>query len=280
MKFLPSWILLAMLAGACGGLSSQTEFLAGRRALLRGEPENALSYFDRVAQSDPAFVSDSVSPPKNIWTYVGRSHYNSGRYDAARAAFEKALAQRSDDHVARMYLALTLLRPAASTPAPANAFQLQEVTFALREGVEPKRVAALARSRGITFDLTKETESQLRTAGADHFLLGELRSLRAESAKGKVNDARRAQGAKELSAALAGLSEWLNGTIAYSPQGKFWDPTQEIRKQLQLTISQAGSPATLEAAMANAEWLGYRLEEESDRARRDETAERNRQLRR
>jgi tetratricopeptide (TPR) repeat protein len=279
MKILRSLIAWTVLAGGCAGLNSQTDFLTGRRALLRGEPENALAYFDRVAQSNPAFVSDSVAPPKSIWTYVGRSHYNSGRYDAAQSAFEKALAQRSDDHVARMYLGLTLLRPSASV-TPANAFQLQEVTFALREGVEPKRVAALARSRGIAFDLTKETESQLRTVGADNFLLGELRNLRAESAKGRANETRRAQGAKELSAALSGLAEWLNSTIAYSPQGKFWDPTQEIRKQLQLTIKQAAASGDWDAAMANAEWLAYRLEEESDRARRDESAERDRQLRR
>lgn len=278
MKILRCLIAWMLLATGCAGLNSQTEFLAGRRALLRGEPENALTYFDQVARSNPAFVPDSVAPPKSIWTYVGRSHYNSGRYDAARAAFERSLTYRSDDHVARMYLALTLLRPTAS-PAPANAFQLQEVTFALREGVEPKRVAALARSRGIAFDLTKETESQLRTAGADNFLLGELRSLRAETIKGRANETRRAQGAKELNAALTGLAEWLNNMIAYSPQGKFWDPTQEIRKQLQLAIKQAGTGGDWDSAMANAEWIGYRLEEESDRARRDETTERDRQLR-
>jgi tetratricopeptide (TPR) repeat protein len=278
MKILRSLVAWTLLAGGCAGLNSQTDFLAGRRALLRGEPENALGYFDQVAQREPAFVSASVSPPKSIWTYVGRAHYNSGRYDAARSAFEKALSHRSDDHVARLYLGLTLLRPAASPP-PANAFQLQEVTFALREGVEPKRVATLARSRGIAFDVTKETESQLRNAGADNFLLGELRGLGAET-KGKSNEARRAQGAKELGAALAGLADWLNGTIYYSPQGKFWDPTEELRKQIQLTMKQAAAPADWDAAMANAEWLGYRLEEESDRARRDETEERNRQLRR
>lgn len=278
MKSLRSLVTSVLFIAACASLNSQTDFLAGRRALLRGEPENALGYFDRVAQSDPAFVSDSVSPPKSIWTYVGRAHYNSGRYDAARSAFEKALSHHRDDHVARLYLGLTLLRPAAPT-APANAFRLQEVTFALREGVEPKRVAALARERGVSFDLTKETESQLRTAGADNFLVSELQSLRA-GAKSKSNDARRAQGAKELGAALSGLSEWLNDTIAYAPQGKFWDPSQEIRKQIQLTMKQVAAPAEWDAAMGNAEWLGYRLEEESDRARRDERAERERQLRR
>ena len=134
----------ALFTGGCASLDSQTDFLAGRRALLRGEPENALSFFDRVAQREPSFVSDAVSPPKSIWTYVGRAHYNSGRYEAARSAFEKALAQRNDDHIARLYLGLILLRPVPAPP-PANAFQLQEVTFALREGVEPKRVATLAR---------------------------------------------------------------------------------------------------------------------------------------
>ena len=277
-KFLRLLFSLTLLAIGCAGLNSQTDFLAGRRALLRGEPENALSFFDRVAQSEPAFVPDSVSPPKNIWTYVGRAHYNSGRYDAARAAFEKALGQRKDDHVARLYLGLTLLRPTAAA-APANAFQLQEVTFALREGVEPKRVASLARSRGIAFDLTRETEAQLRTAGADNFLLSELRSLRAET-RGKSDDARRARGAKEVSAALSDLSAWLNDTINYAPQGKFWDPTGEIRKQIQLAQKQIAVPTEWDAAMANAEWVGFQLEEESDRAREDERRERDRQLRR
>ncbi len=171
-----------LLLPACAALQSQSDFLAGRRALMRGEPDNALSYFERVAQSDPAYVSESVSPRKSIWTYVGRAHYNAGRYDAARSAFEKALAHRSDDYVAKLYLGLTLVRPSPAPP-PSNAFNLQEVTFALREGVEPKRVAALARGRGVAFDVTKETESQLRSAGADTFLLNELRSLRADSAK-------------------------------------------------------------------------------------------------
>ena len=282
MKLL-QWICAVALLGlpACAVLQSQGDFLAGRRALMRGEPDNALSYFERVAQSDPTYAPDSVSPRKSIWTYVGRAQYNSGRYDAARSAFEKALAQRSDDYVARLYLGLTLVRP-SPPPPPSNAFNLQEVTFALREGVEPKRVAALARGRGVAFDVTKETESQLRIAGADTFLLNELRSLRADSGRqAKPGETRRAQGAKELSAALSGLSEWLDYTVRNTTQGKFWDPTQEIRKQLQASAKQvAGQPLDWEPVIANLEWVGYRLEEESDRARRDESAERDRLLKR
>jgi tetratricopeptide (TPR) repeat protein len=266
---------------ACASFELQTDFLTGRRALLRGEPDNALSYFDRVARSNATFVSDSVSPRKSIWTYVGRAQYNSGRYTEARSAFEKALSHLNDDHVARLYLGLTLLRPSASR-APTNAFNLQEVTYALREGVEPKRVATLARERGVVFDLTKETESQLQKAGADASLLNELKNIRSENAKqNKVSENQRTQASKELTVALNGLREWLDYTVAYTTQGRFWDPGQEIRNQIQLCLKQlAARPTNWDALISNAEWLGYTVEEENDKARRDEFLERQREQRR
>jgi len=252
------------IPGVTKRISQRQTRIAARRT------GDALFYFDQVARTNPAFVATSVSPEKSIWTYVGRAHYNSGRYDAARSAFEKALSQRKDDYVARIYLGLTLLRPAA----PANAFSLQEVNFALREGVEPKRVATLVRGRGLAFDVTEETESQLRTAGADNFLLAELRSLRTETPRqAKSGDSRRTQGAKELTAGLSGLLEWLNYTVSYTPQGKFWDPSQEIRKQIEVSLKQtAAAPADWDTVIANVEWIGFKLE--------DESAERDRMLKR
>ena len=266
---------------ACGSLESQTDFLTGRRALLRGEPDNALSYFERVARSNSTFVSDSISPRKSIWTYVGRAQYNSGRYTEARSAFEKAVSHLSEDYVARLYLGLTLLRPSAPR-APTNAFNLQEVTYALREGVEPKRVATLARERGVVFDLTKETESQLQNAGADAFLLNELKNIRSERTKdAKASESQRNQASKELTAALNGLREWLDYTVAYTTQGRFWDPAPEIRNQIQLCLKQlAARPNNWDALISNAEWVGYQIEEENDRARRDEFLERQREHRR
>jgi tetratricopeptide (TPR) repeat protein len=269
------------LAGSCATVGLQSEFLAGRQALLKGEPDNALQYFDRVARGDPSFVSDSTSPRRSIWTYVGRARYNSGRYSEAKTAFERALTYLADDNIARLYLGLTLLPPATS-PASTNAFTLQEVTYALREGVEPRRVAALARERGVAFDLTKETESQLRGTGADTYLVNELRNLRALSLKQyKASDNQRIQAGKELTAALTGLRDWLEFTVTKSPQGQFWDPSQEIRKQLQIGLAQlAARPIEWDAVISNGEGIGYMFEEESDRARRDEAAERNRQQRR
>ncbi|HEY2919122.1 MAG TPA: tetratricopeptide repeat protein [Candidatus Binatia bacterium] len=273
---------LALLwAAACASFESQSEFLTGRRALLRGEPDNALSYFERVTRSNATFVSDSVSPRKSIWTYVGRAQYNSGRYTEARSAFEKALSHLSEDYVARLYFGLTLLRPSGA-PAPINAFNLQEVTYALREGVALKRVATLARERGVVFDLTKETESQLLSAGADAFLLNELKNIRTEGAKqSKVSENQRNQASKELVAALNGLREWLDYTVAYAKQGQFWDPAREIRNQIRLCLKLlAARPTDWDALISNAEWLGYNLEEENDRARRDEFLERQREQRR
>jgi tetratricopeptide (TPR) repeat protein len=273
---------LALLwAAACASFESQSEFLTGRRALLRGEPDNALSYFERVTRSNATFVSDSVSPQKSIWTYVGRAQYNSGRYTEARSAFEKALSHLSEDYVARLYFGLTLLRPSGA-PAPINAFNLQEVTYALREGVALKRVATLARERGVVFDLTKETESQLLSAGADAFLLNELKNIRTEGAKqSKVSENQRNQASKELVAALNGLREWLDYTVAYAKQGQFWDPAREIRNQIRLCLKLlAARPTDWDALISNAEWLGYNLEEENDRARRDEFLERQREQRR
>ncbi|TMA64723.1 MAG: hypothetical protein E6J73_06565 [Deltaproteobacteria bacterium] len=250
-----------LFIAACATLESQSEFLTGRRALLRGEPDNALSAFDRVARSNVGFITDSVSP--------------------RRSAFEKALSQLSDDHIARLYLGLTILHPSAPS-APSKAFSLQEVTYALREGVEPKRVATLARERGVAFDLTKETESQLQTVGADQLLLSEIRNIRAQSAKkNQTGETQRAQAGKELTAALTGLRDWLDYTVAYTPQGKFWDPSEQIRKQIAFSLKLvAARPTDWETLISNAESVGSMLEEENDRARRDESAERERQLRR
>lgn len=279
--FLPSFGIAALFLTACAGLELQSEFLAGRQAFLRGEPDNALSYFERVARSNPGFVTNSVLPPRSIWTYIGRARYNSGKFDEARQAFERALSHLKDDHIARLYLGLTRVRRTPSTPSP-NALNLQEVTYALREGVEPKRVATLASQRGVAFELTTETENQLRGAGADSGLIRELRRLGASSGKPESPpETRRAQGRKDLTNALLGLRNWLDDFIRNAPEGRFWDPSQEIRKQIERGLAQlSAQPPDWDKAISTAEEIGYQLEEESDRARRDEIIERQRELRR
>ena len=274
------WIFIAwgLAFAACAG--SSASFLAGRQALLRGEPENAVSYFAQVAQADPSYVVTSAPPPKSIWTYVGRAHYNSGRYAEAKVALDKALTYVKDDDVARLYRGLTILRGDTAAPT-ANAFTLQEISYALREGVAPRRVGTIARERGIAFDLNAETESQLKTAGADSALLDDLRKIRAERVKqSKPSDNQRREGAKEITAALTGLRNWLDFTIANTPQGRFWDPSGEIRAEIARGLRAAtASQPDWETIINSAESVGYKLEEESDRARRDEAEDSRRRLR-
>jgi len=268
------WFFLASCLAITSCAGSGSTFLAGRQALLRGEPDNAVNYFNPIAQADPSYVVTSAAPRKSIWTYLGRAYYNSGRYAEAKGAFDKALTYVEDDYVAQLYRGLTVLR-GDSAPPPANAFTLQEISYALREGVAPRRVGAIARERGVAFDLNAETESQLRSAGADSILLDDLKKIRDESAKkGTTSDKQRSEGAKEIATALAGLRDWLDFTIANTTQGRYWDPSGEIRGEISRGLRAATtSPPDWGTIISSAESVGYKLEEESDRARRDESEE-------
>jgi tetratricopeptide (TPR) repeat protein len=261
-------IVLLSLA-ACATLELQTEFAAGRQALIRGDSPAALGYFERVARGDPKYFSDSPLGRESIWTYVGRAQYSSGKFNDAKEALEKALSYLKDDQIARLYLGLTLLRlpVVASATSP---FTLQEVSFALREGIETKRVVALVRERGVAFDVTKDNENQLRNAGADSLLVEEIKKIRAETAK-RRNENQTPVAAKEIAAALTGLRDSLDYIVAKSIQGRFWDPAGEIRAQIRdgLALVSAREPDR-QKILSTGEWIGKKLEEEIDHARRDE----------
>jgi tetratricopeptide (TPR) repeat protein len=264
------WLLAGMLLAfsGCAGFESAGEFTRGRQTMMRGDNEGALAYFQNVARADPKFVARGGALAESIWTYVGRAQYLSGKLPEAREALEKGLALHQDDHMGRLYLGLVLARlPAA--PAKTTGFSIQDISFALREGVATERVAALARERGIAFDLSKETENQLRKAGADTRLLDEIRKVRAEQSS--KNEPQTGRAAKELTTALSGLRDDLNNFTANSPQGRFWDPGALIRTEIRngLTLL-AARQAEWSKIIASGEWVGQTLEEEIDRARRDE----------
>jgi tetratricopeptide (TPR) repeat protein len=107
-----SAVALMLLCG-CAGFEIAGEFSGGRQALLRGDASDSLAYFERVAATDPNYRSSDLPLQEGIWTYIGRAQYQSGRYAEAKASLEKALAQHSDDDMARLYLGLTLARAAS-----------------------------------------------------------------------------------------------------------------------------------------------------------------------
>ena len=263
----------SLLLGACATLGSQGQFAAGRQALDRGDSNTALENFKRVVQEEPNYFTTSAVLRQSIWTYMGRAQYNLGNFGDARTSFEKALDHIGEDRVARLYLGLTLLRQPIPQ-IPKGAFTPQDLSYALREGIPTKRIVTLLRERSIAFDFTKEIETQLKAAGADALLLDEIKKTSDEIISKRKAGGDRARGRKEIESALQGLQKDLEFAIANTPQGRFWDPTGEIRSQVQngLLLLSSRDP-DWPKIISTGEWVGLKIEEEIDKASRDESDE-------
>jgi tetratricopeptide (TPR) repeat protein len=274
LKWLACSGLGFLIVAACAALDRGGEFLSGRRALMTGDYPTAVAYFERVAQSDPNYVAPFSSFQGSIWTYLGRAQYQSGRLADAKKSLERALSQMPNDSVAKLYLGLTNVR-LQTTEKASNPFTLQDISFALRERIEPKRVAALARERGVAFDLTAESEGQLRKAGADDLLLDEIKKIRAEAAKRRKTD--ETEQTKELTTALRAIRDHLDFLNNTRPE-MAWDPNNEIRSQIQTGLSLLSTPQPAwQKVLSTGESIGQKLEEEIDLARRKESEELRRQ---
>ena len=87
----------------------------------------------------------------------------------------------------------------------------------------------------------------------------------------------RQQGLKEIEGGMRGIHDWLEYvTQAHRfSYGRFWDTRREIRSAIQndLTLLSA-KEFDLQRLITDGEWLGKRVEEEIDLARRDESEER------
>ena len=108
-KILTGFLLGLVLMWGCSSLEVGRDVQAGRNALQTGRPQDAVGYLARASAQDPNYVLP-FQLGENVLTYLGRAYYETGRDQEARATLEKALARNSNDHVARLYLGLTLLR--------------------------------------------------------------------------------------------------------------------------------------------------------------------------
>ena len=190
--------IICFLSG-CASFQAGTNVESGRKAFLIDKDENALGYFERAAQIDPAYVYGTALQ-QNIWSYVGRSEYSTGKLLQARNSLEKALSLNKEEDMARLYLGLTLVR-----------------------------------------------------------------------------SGNRPEGLKEIQGGMRGISAW----IEYISQahrfsfGQFWDTTREIRTAIQEDLAVSDSKELdWQKLISDGEWLGKRLEEEIDLARRDEREDR------
>ncbi len=186
-------LLIAVCAG-CATFAGGGQFQAGRRALLVGDPETAQSYFSAVAEQEPNYVNVIQNYRESVWTYLGRSQYETKRYPEARKSLERALSLDRDDQIAKLYLGLTQLRT----------------------GDQPA-------------------------------------------------------GLKQVESGMKGLYEWIEYMNRTRPFQAFWDPSFQIRKQIDQTLASISSKdAGSENLIADAEWVGKIFEEELDKVRNDE----------
>ena len=111
MKTRTALILLSLLISlsACTSFYAGGDVAAGRRALLAGNNEAALAYFQSAAQIDPSY-KHGTALQQGVWSYVGRSEYAIGRLPQARETLEKGLSANRDEDIARLYLGLTYAR--------------------------------------------------------------------------------------------------------------------------------------------------------------------------
>ena len=89
---------------------SGSEMYAGRQALIANKPDVAVAHFQYAAEKDPNAVLYLGAFNQSVWTYLGRAQYLTANYVESRQSLQKALTQHPDDHIARMYLGLTLAR--------------------------------------------------------------------------------------------------------------------------------------------------------------------------
>src|SRR5262249_6488772 len=70
--------------------------------------DEALGHFRQAAGGNPNYVFVSGNFPQSVWTFIGRTHYYRSEFIEARQCFERALQGNKKEHIARLYLGLTL----------------------------------------------------------------------------------------------------------------------------------------------------------------------------
>jgi tetratricopeptide (TPR) repeat protein len=89
----------------------------------------------------------------------------------------------------------------------------------------------------------------------------------------------RQRGLKEIEGGMRGINgflDYINQAQRYSI-GQFWDPDRDIRSAIQSDLAMiSGKDLDWQRLTANTEWLGIRMEQESDLARRQEAYDRMR----
>jgi len=98
-----------LLAGCGPGFQAGSDIARGRQAMFMLDNPGALGYFQSAAQTDPNYIYGTELREGTL-SFLGRAQYLNGQLAPARDTLQKALAQHRTDHLARLYLGLTVAR--------------------------------------------------------------------------------------------------------------------------------------------------------------------------
>jgi tetratricopeptide (TPR) repeat protein len=101
------WLSVGL--SGCANYQAGGYVQSGVEALLAGNNQTALSYFQAGAKLDPNYVYDTQLN-LGVLSYLGRAQYLNKDYAQARQTLEKALARNTSDNLAQLYLGLTQAR--------------------------------------------------------------------------------------------------------------------------------------------------------------------------
>jgi len=101
---------MGLFSSVFSGFRVAGKFQFGRRAFLAKKYEDALRYFQRVAQSNPDYIFVSGNFRESIWTFIGRAQYYLGQFGDARQSLERAILVNPNDCLAKLFLGLTFAR--------------------------------------------------------------------------------------------------------------------------------------------------------------------------
>ena len=104
-----SVFLFSVFLSACAAIRGGGDVEQGRQALLAGNNQAALGYFQQAEQADPNYIY-GAELREGVSSFLGRAQYLTGNYAQARQTLEKNLSQHRSDNLARLYLGLTLYR--------------------------------------------------------------------------------------------------------------------------------------------------------------------------
>jgi tetratricopeptide (TPR) repeat protein len=104
-----SLLLFSVLLSACAAIRGGGEVDQGRQALLAGNYQAALGYFQEAERTDPNYMY-GAELREGVSSYLGRAQYLTGNYAQARQTLERNLFRHRSDNLARLYLGLTMYR--------------------------------------------------------------------------------------------------------------------------------------------------------------------------